>query len=512
MFKNHLFAMSLLTSFVLSSTLHAATFVAASSAHDDVQNAVNAAGNGDTVQIPAGMATWTSAVSWTNKNVTVLGAGKDNTVITCQECFKITSNVNTSQYSHWRLTGMTLKGAAPGGMTIAIWDNNSSMHSGWRIDNMKFNFPGPGSGYGIFNGGGSYGLIDHNEFIWGGGLAIINVGMMNSTLGEEWPGSINTLQGGYIESQPLDMGTEKALYIEDNTFTGSSPGGMAAYDVSSGGARAVFRYNTVIGGIYYSHWTRNLEIGGILHEVYNNKFIGNSNYNWAPIRLEAGTGVIFNNTITGYTENYALVDERRSFMESSGALGACDGTKSWDGNAGDPAAPGWPCLGQIGRAPGKTMAQITGGDKQVSCPLYLWNNGAQDGCRSGGTCTNSLGLEVYDGSAKAKAYIKATPHPNGEVDYVLNGSTPKPGYTPYIYPHPLQGAGGSSIKPTRLRQASGMKPLSYAVYNIKGQKVSTMTDMEIHNAIQAKLLTTGLYLTVAGEGREQIIKKIAVMR
>jgi hypothetical protein len=32
------------------------------------------------------------------------------------------------------------------------------------------------------------------------------------------------------------------------------------------------------------------------------------------------------------------------------------------------------------------------------------------------------------------AYIKSTPHANGEVDYV-NG--PKPCYKPYVYPHPL---------------------------------------------------------------------------
>jgi hypothetical protein len=33
------------------------------------------------------------------------------------------------------------------------------------------------------------------------------------------------------------------------------------------------------------------------------------------------------------------------------------------------------------------------------------------------------------------AYIKKTAHPNGEVDFVEG--TPKPGYTPYVHPHPL---------------------------------------------------------------------------
>jgi len=413
---------------------HGVTITAASCAQSAVQSAVNSAANGDTVSIPAGSCSWTSSVSWTNKSIVVQGAGKDVTTIGCTNCFSIQSTSSTSAYSKWRLTGMTLQGASPSGTTITIWDNNDSAHYGWRIDHIKLNYPGAGGGYGIFVGGATYGLIDHNDWIWGNGMAIIIVAMMNG----EASGSATVPQGGYVLSQPLDLGSLNAVYAEDNTFTSTVAGGCAAYDTSSGGGRMVFRYNVLAGCMYYDHWTRNGEIGGVLHEIYNNKFVGTAALNLYPIRLESGTGVIFNNTVTGYINNYAVFDERRGFYESSGALGACDGTKSWDGNAGDPAAPGWPCLGQIGRAPGKSLAQIKAGDKQASAPIYLWNNGAQDGCRTGGACTNSMTVSVWDGSSKAVSYVKATPHPNGEVDYVLNGSTPKPGYTPLIYPHPLQ--------------------------------------------------------------------------
>lgn len=413
----------------------AATITAASCSQANVQSAINSAASGDTVAIPAGSCTWSSAVSWTNKSIAVVGAGKDVTIISCGACFNITSNLSSSAASQWRLSSMTLQGAAPGGMNIQIWDNVGSWHYGWRIDHLKLNYPGSGSGYGIFIGGVTFGLIDHNDWIWGGGLAVI-IAAQQST---EYPAGIPNLQGAYSTSLPLDLGTANAVYIEDNTFTG----GGAAYDTSSGGGRAVFRYNKLTGCMYYSHWTRSAEVGGVLHEIYNNKFVGNAAYNAYPIRLEAGTGVIFNNT-NQMTDNYVLVDERRGFMESSAPLGACDGTKKWDGNAGDVAAPGWPCLGQIGRSPGKTIAQIMAGDKQVSAPLYLWNNGTQDSCSTGGACTNSMTVSVYGGSG---AYVKATPHPNGEVDYVLNGSTPKPGYTPFVYPHPLQ-AGSDTAPPT----------------------------------------------------------------
>ncbi|MEQ1511136.1 MAG: hypothetical protein ABL934_00475 [Lysobacteraceae bacterium] len=320
---------------------------------------------------------------------------------------------------------MTLQGTGPSGIVITIWDNYGGWHYGWRIDNMRFRYPGAGSGYGIFIGGPTYGLIDHNEWQWGNGLAIIVAAQLDS----EYPATLTNPQGGYVLSQPLEMGTPKAVYVEDNTFTG----GGAAYDTSSGGGRAVFRYNILTGCIYYSHWTRSLEVGGVLHEIYRNKFIGNAAYDAYPIRLEAGTGVIFGNTNL-MSDNYALLDERRGFMENSGSFGACDGSKSWDGNSGDPAAPGWPCLGQIGRAPGRSIVQIMGGSKQVSAPLHVWGNGRQDTCRTGGACDNSTNVAVY-GGAQAEAYVKATPHPNGEVDYVIGA--PRPGYQPYVYPHPL---------------------------------------------------------------------------
>ncbi|MFA6339235.1 MAG: hypothetical protein WCW87_04255, partial [Candidatus Paceibacterota bacterium] len=47
------------------SGVEAAVITAASANVSDVQTAVNAASNGDTVQIPAGTATWTSSLSIT---------------------------------------------------------------------------------------------------------------------------------------------------------------------------------------------------------------------------------------------------------------------------------------------------------------------------------------------------------------------------------------------------------------------------------------------------------------
>ena len=183
-----------------------------------------------------------------------------------------------------------------------------------------------------------------------------------------------------------------------------------------------------------------------------------------PMRLHGGgTGLIYNNTISGFPQNFVLLGEGRlpDQSQSGSPLLFCDGTHNWDGNAGDSSAPGWPCLSQTGRDAGRTMAQIQAGNKQASFPLYLWNNGPQDRCSNpsaGGTaCDNSFGVDTY--SASAPRYFKSTPHTtsgfgNGDVDYFIGTAKPSGAgthhliYTPYTYPHPLTGGSGGVTAPS----------------------------------------------------------------
>jgi hypothetical protein len=444
----------------VETTAQTSTVTAASCSQGHVQTAVDTASDGQTVFIPAGRCTWSEPVAWESKNIWVRGAGIDQTVITegAQHVFFIAANA--SGKAKFRVSDMTLTGVASASGVVTITTaNNPGVNSGWRVDHIKFDFPNGGHRAGVWVNGVSYGVIDHNEFNWSQGLVVI---ASASNLTDGCTSSNPT--GNFINSQPLDLGTANAIYIEDNTFR-SNADPVAAYDTSAGGARVVFRHNAVIGGYFYSHWTRGCEIGGIVHEIYNNVWTGNPVWNAYIARIESGTGVVFNNTVQGFgTSPSVILDERRGARsESSGVFGACDGTKSWDGNRGDPAAPGWPCLGQIGRAPGKSAAAIMAGDKQASAPLYLWNNGSENGCATGGACGDYLKGYVDPSSA---AYIRSTPHPNGEVDFV-NNNTPKPGYTPFVYPHPTvsgspvgsaSGGSGSSAPapPTNVRVVSGL--------------------------------------------------------
>jgi hypothetical protein len=185
------------------------------------------------------------------------------------------------------------------------------------------------------------------------------------------------------------------------------------------------------------HWNRGGHIGGTKWEIYNNTFIGGA---WAaaggmPGRFQAGTGVIYNNSVTGYGLGWKVDELRGCGQESGSWLLACDGTHAWDGNI---ESNGWPCLNQIGRATGISLDPVTHAKSgmQASQPAYSWNNGAQATCASGGNCTDSVTISRYN-PCPANV-IQSTAHSKGEFDYVNNGSTPMPGYAPYVYPHPLQ--------------------------------------------------------------------------
>ncbi len=416
-----------------------------------LQAAVNSAADGTTIPITAGSCSM-GGVRWANKNITILGAGKDLTIITASSGFEVT--ISSTAKAAWRLSGFTLQSstAARAALQINAADAPSYTY-GWRVDHVNFNYTGDTPSGGIIIYGATYGLFDscdfsfiHSVWIYYEMAHYTGSSTADPNYEQCWGSpTITQVCGRYNLSLPLDLGTEKAIYFEDSTFT-SKAAGQAFFDTSYGGARVVFRNSVLTGGFLYAHWTRTGEINLFKIELYNNTIVGNANWNEYPVRFEGGTGVIFNNQVTGYSGGWFVDDRRGGGGESSGILSSCDGTKAWDGNAGDASAPGWPCLGQIGRTFGKTWAQIRAGDKLGSAPMYAWNNGAQAGCKTGVSCTNATNIFVGWGST---AYVKSTPHANGEVDFVNNGTTPKPGYTPYTYPHPLRatGTGGGSQPP-----------------------------------------------------------------
>ena len=70
---------------------------------------------------------------------------------------------------------------------------------------------------------------------------------------------------------------------------------------------------------------------------------------------------------------------------------------------------------------------MSGSNGIIKTPVYEWSNKKNGVACSGTTCFN-----IY--------YSDGCPiqHVQLDRDIIRNGTTPKPGYIPYTYPHPLR--------------------------------------------------------------------------
>jgi hypothetical protein len=424
-----------------------------------MNDAVRASSSGDVISISAGSCAMGRLTMITDRNITIQGAGTQLTVITADSGFAQIETTGSNSPT-WRLSGFTLRSAGAPGVVITVWANQAaSVRGAFRIDHLRLDYPNNNPDGAIAVYGPVYGLIDNCEFIQSSGAVILTGGALSSETGS----SVDNLSGAYLASLPYEPGSSRYLYIESSSFTGTSPTGVAAIDTAYTGGRVVVRHNVLTNATLYSHWTSFNAINSLWWEVYNNTFTWTLGGGMYPMRLHGGgTGLIYNNTFVGFPSNFILLGEGRlTDQGQSGAkLNFCDGAQTWDGNANDSTAPGWPCLSQTGRDAGKTVAQIRAGDKQRSFPLYLWSNGTSPGCALGSSCDNSFRVATF--SSRAAQYFTATPHAtagfgNGDVDYYVGTSQPaeagthRLSYTPYPYPHPLAsgstGSGSSSAGP-----------------------------------------------------------------
>jgi hypothetical protein len=380
------------------------THPAANTTHEAVQAAIDAASDGDLVTIPSGSSTWDALVTC-DKGIMIQGAGAGSTVIAVgAQPFAVTTKAGYTT----RITEIGWDGS--GTSAYGVMDITGIFGAGnFRVDHCLFDDLSDRG----FIARMIYGLVDNNVFhahadasiqglaLWGDD----NVGI-DSWLREFTPGTVN------------------AIYVEDNQFLFDYPndGALDAY----AGARYVFRHNIVTNTMIGHHGA---DSGGYRSvntwEIYENTF---SKYTGGNIRLlhsRGGSGVIFNNKYYG---NYLGMD--LSNYRSCGSYspwGQCQWGNSYDGNE-DPPHNGYPCLDQNGIGSGAPGTQTHN-------PIYAWGN-TLDGAPVGLTVTGDCADELV--------------HIVEDRDF-FNG-TERPGYSPYIYPHPLRGGGeGASMKPTALR-------------------------------------------------------------
>jgi len=218
-------------------------------------------------------------------------------------------------------------------------------------------------------------------------------------------------------AQPLGLGTNNAVFVEDCVFDTTIDAMINAVDSNFGG-RYVFRHNTVNDRHLETHSIRGTHRAARSWEIYNNTINQMNATMWIPMRMRGGTGVIFNNKITGTFSEYSIPLDNPRSCDPLGDGGLCGGSSLWDGN--ELGEGGYPCRDQIGRSTDQWLWTISNPyPPQELDPAYSWNNkyGMQD-----------IVFSLY-GCIESRNHIQLG------RDYFNN--VQKPGYTPYTYPHPL---------------------------------------------------------------------------
>jgi hypothetical protein len=451
----------------------------------NVQALHNAALNGDTITLPAGAFTWSSAVT-ISKAITLQGQGIGGTVIrdAVQSGPLMTWNLVANQAS--RMTGIEFRNGGRTTQTFSgiIRINGIAYDSRtMRIDHCKFDH---------LNGTllvarDVIGVIDHNVFLEAGKEAI-------QVHNEHWGG------GPYANGSWTDtnhFGTSQFIFIEDNAFIYNS-----AYGAIDGyaGARYVARYNTFMNCHHGGHGTEGQRNRGMRAiESYNNTFTGGDTPG-VLINIRGGVALVHDNIANGrpgVAKTFAL-NSYRIFRGSDAYWGGADGRSRWDVNqVGGPFYSGvassggtltvtvagavWAPGQWIGYSIAKTsnlgdnnFSKITGNTSNTitflgaggvganmsfaggdtfsiykinhvldqpgrsgglpinGIPPVLppgWNNQVTDPCYEWNNIDISTGQNVPIHFSAGQSICRINEH------YFNNAQLP--GYTPYVYPHPL---------------------------------------------------------------------------
>jgi hypothetical protein len=342
-----------------------------------IRTIVDATAAGGTAELPEGVFLITSRFE-INKTISLKGAGIDKTVFVMQEGLSATvMQINGNNASYPVIVeGLTIEAAENFGAFSLI-----GLMSYFRIHHCKFN---NAKSKGIRVATLSYGLIDHCT-------------LLNCVTSIQFLQNYNRVSWDDPEGHPI--GTEEASFIEDCIITGEGVN-ICACDGDQG-TRFVFRHNYVKTTVNYTAMTAHGRSGkdpagyrgNFSFECYENTYEALIQQCWYGIFVRSGRGVIFNNTITGNVGLPIAFADYNSF--SSGNI---------DPETGDYYGAVYPSPDQINN-------------------FYIWNN-------------TYNGVLITDGHPQLYVPNLGYCRQNIQLnrDYF---DSEMPGYTPYIYPHPL---------------------------------------------------------------------------
>jgi len=453
----------LVISFLWVSEGNSATINAATCSLTDVKAAITSASTKDTVKVPSGNCTWSSKIDIpANKDLAIIGAGIGNTNITCSSsiCFSVAQGGSSSAS---RISGFTFNGGI-------IYCRGIQGNKEFRLDHNRFVLSSP-----VAMDICSYtdsihptGLVDNNQFE--------NVMIHIFGTCAMWD------EGNYqhvIRAQTTTLGDyDDVVYIENNSFSGT--GHQNAIDANCSG-RYVFRYNTISAPPYVeAHSMQGANRATQRWEIYNNNF-SKLQTDWYPLAfIRGGSGVMFGNRATSNYTSDILLDNVRSSRDPGDGVGMCNGTSNLDQNT--TGQNGWACRDQIGRMKDETQWSLGSAYAQPLNPAYFWDN------IKGSSTQVSVDVNTGDYNAvhiqSNRDYYTYTASFNGTSGVGIGTLANRPGtctpgvaywatdqgnwntkgddgvlykctspntwvkyYTPYTYPHPLQGNVGSDLQP-----------------------------------------------------------------
>jgi hypothetical protein len=387
----------------------ARTLKAASCSQTDLQNALNSASTGDTIIVPAGSCSW-SDVS-VNKAVFLKGAGSGQTNITVNGSPSVTI---TKQTRIIRIEGFSFSSSNVSNPIViqGSWLNTQPV----IVEYNSFTMNNSGMFY-LFVCGGV--IFSHNSFTGDWGSNPFTVKDQANTNSWTTADSMGT----------HDTDGTKNIYIEDDTFYGSAYGIIDCDD----NCRVVMRHNNISFGSFNSHGRSTSHYGMRHFEIYNNSFydpdpdaphdLGNiSQFIW----IRGGTGVVFDN----YMDNISNSTWGEKPQVRLSIRGAED------------VRPQGTCQ-QVSYPVPAQLGQNHNGTSYFTDPIYFWGNTG-----------NWILPEIDDwnwGNPCGFTWSAFFQWGRDGINSALTGGTPKPGYTPFPYPHPLtQGAEIGLSPPTNL--------------------------------------------------------------
>jgi hypothetical protein len=413
-----LYVTALAFTVVIRTDAQAAVINAATCSSADVQTAINSAKDGDTVAVPAGSCTWTRSVT-TNKAITLQAVG----AVALIGNLGSTGDMFLFQESTAgpiRITGFTFPrpAADSSGTRAAI---RVSYTVGGRpvvVDNNSFTGASNSPAAVILES--TRGVFYRNTITSGG--------LSTNIIWEAFKCKAGALSATWSSTSTMgnaDTTGESNAYFETNTIINV----RQSLDMDDN-CRIVVRNNTFTNSDIVSHGQETSPHGVRHFEIYNNTWVWDDTPCPAldpqtAIYLRGGTGVITGNTIPdlrvcgSYWGDKPEIGMVVQNLRRNSPVNGCWGTLT----------PGsYPAPRQIG--------QSHNGRSFVTDPVYIWNNP--------GLPPNNPAVRDYPQNECGTSAPSVETYVIQSRDYVLG---PKPGYTPYPYPHPLASGTPGSTNP-----------------------------------------------------------------